>query len=243
MSPRPPGVVSTPAPHPLLRRDLAVAGRSARPSRSRGTALRTGSADPVLHVLVALTAVVLALDTAAQLVPGLAAVRGWVDVSLENNVPTAWSVVLLLTLSVRLWTRRERGRLWYAAALTALVLAVDEWVGWHEHLRVPGELLRSVGIALPTYAWVLPGAALAAAAVIAAVPWLRSLPRRDRRRFALALGVFCTGALGVEAVTGVVVHMGGSPQLWAHLTSVEEALEMAGVVVAVSALDPRESSR
>lgn len=233
-----PAVVSRPARSRIAERDLPTAARRAPSSRLQAVTPRTTTDDLVLHALVAVTAVVLGLDTAAKLVPGLAAVRGWLDVGLENNVPTAWSALLLLTLAGRLWTRRALGRLWHAAALAAVLLAVDEWVGWHEHLRVPGEHLRSVGVALPTYAWVLPGAAVAALAVLAALPWLRSLPAQVRRRFLLALGVFCGGALGVEALTGVVVHVGGSEQLWAHLTSVEEALEMAGVLLAVSALGP-----
>lgn len=240
MSRRSPAVLGKPEPRTLIERDPAAAGCVAQPSRSHLPARCTGTVDSVLHALVAVTAVVLALDSAAKLVPGLTAVRPWVDVGLENNVPTAWSALLLLTLSARLWAGRALGWLWHAAALAALLLAVDEWVGWHEHLRVPGEALRSVGVALPTYAWVLPGAALAAAAIVAALPWLRSLPAQARGRFALALGVFCTGALGVEALTGVVFHMGGSEQVWAHLTSVEEALEMAGVLLAVSALGPRQ---
>jgi hypothetical protein len=182
MSRRSPAVLGRPAPHTLIVRDPSAAGRVAQPSRYHVPAPCTGAADPVLHGLVAVTAVVLALDSAAKLVPGLAAVLGWVDVGLENNVPTAWSVLLLLTLSARLWAGRALGWLWRAAALVALLLAVDEWVGWHEHLRVPGELLRSAGVALPTYAWVLPGAALAGAAVVAALPWLRSLPAPVRRR-------------------------------------------------------------
>lgn len=236
--PRPsPAVLGRPAPRRLAERDDPPAnGRLTRSSRPHAVTPRTKTDDPVVHWLVAVTAVVLALDTAAKLAPGLAPVRGWLDVGLENNVPTTWSALLLLTLSARLWGRRALGRLWHAAALAAVLLAVDEWVGWHEHLRVPGEQLRSLGVALPTYAWVLPGTALAGLAALAALPWLRSLPAQVRQRFVLAFGVFCAGALGVEALTGVVVHVGGSQQLWAHLTSVEEALEMAGVLVAVSAL-------
>lgn len=48
----------------------------------------------------------------------------------------------------------------------------------------------------------------------------------------------CGGALGVEAMSGLVVHLGGSEQLWAHLTTLEEALEMSGVLLALSALGP-----
>lgn len=59
----------------------------------------------------------------------------------------------------------------------------------------------------------------------------------------LALGVFCAGALGVEVLTGIVFHVGGSHRLWAHLTSAEEALEMVGVLLAVPALGPRQRVR
>ena len=194
--------------------------------------------DTELHGLVLVlatgTALVVLADLAVKASPRLHAVRSWFDVGLENNVPTGWSVLLLLSLSARLWRLRGGSWAWRSAAAAALLLAVDEWVGWHEHLRLAGEELREVGIALPTYAWVLPGLVVAALCVGAATPWLRSLPHPVRRRVLLAIVVFCSGALGVEAISGLVHELGGSLQVWAAITSVEEALEMLGVLLAVS---------
>lgn len=181
------------------------------------------------------TALVLLAHVLAATFPPLDGARRWFDVGLENNLPTGWTALLLLVLARRLWRHRGISATWRAASLVAALLAVDEWVGWHEHLRVVGEALRGVGLGLPTYAWVLPGLCVAALAVAAATPWLRSLPGDVRKRVVLALLVFCTGALGVEALSGLVHHLGGSVQLWAVLTTVEEALEMTGVLFAISA--------
>lgn len=185
--------------------------------------------------LAAGTVLVLLAHLAATAFPPLAGARRWFDVALENNVPTGWTVLLLLVLARRLWRHRGIHWTWRAASLVAVVLAIDEWVGWHEHLRVVGTALHGIGVGLPTYAWVLPGLCVAALAVAAATPWLRCLPSDVRGRIVLALLVFCTGALGVEALSGLVHHVDGSAQMWTALTTVEEALEMAGVLLAVSA--------
>lgn len=205
-------------------------------------ALQRPAPDTELHGLVLVlatgTALVVLADLAVKASSRLHLFRSWFDVGLENNVPTGWSVLLLLALSARLWRLRGSSGAWRCAAAAALLLAVDEWVGWHEHLRVAGEALREVGIAPPTYAWVLPGMVVAALCVGAATPWLRSLPHLVRRRVLLAVLVFCGGALGVEALSGLVHELGGSLQVWAAITSVEEALEMLGVLLAVSAFGP-----
>lgn len=196
-----------------------------------------------LLLLTSGTVLVVLADVAVKSVDRLHGLQPWFDVGLENNVPTGWTVLLLLVLATRLWRLRGQSRAWPFAALAAAALAVDEWVGWHEHLRVPGEALRQAGLSLPTYAWVLPGAVVAALCLAAATPWLRSLPVAVRRRVLLAVAVFCSGALVGDAVSGWAVRLGGSVELWRAITTVEEALEMAGVLLAVSAFARPSTAR
>ncbi|WP_181785910.1 hypothetical protein [Streptomyces phytophilus] len=171
-------------------------------------------------------------------------VRRMVNVDLEANIATWWNSTLLLAvagvaLAAALLSGRDArpGRLsWLGFSAATALLSVDETVSLHERLGEVGKAWKdTAGVALPSHAWVLPGAILAVAGVVVAVVWARRLPRDLRYGLLGALGVYLGGALVVEAFNG-----------WAHKndhsltlmlgTLVEEGLEMGACVVALAVL-------
>lgn len=194
-----------------------------------------------------ITVAVLAADLGSRGINAyedIPSVRRMLNVDLEANLATWWNSTLLLAvagvaLAAALLTgRNDRpGRLsWLGLAVATALLSIDETVSLHERLGEVGKSWKeTAGVALPSHAWVLPGAILAAAGTVCAVLWARRLPRDLRWGLLGALGVYLGGALVVEAFNG-----------WAHKndysltlmlgTLVEEGLEMGACVVALAVL-------
>ncbi|MEU5954719.1 hypothetical protein [Streptomyces sp. NPDC047525] len=172
------------------------------------------------------------------------AVRRLVNVDVEANLATWWNSTLLLAvagvaLTAALLSGRDArpGRLsWLGLFGATALLSIDETVSLHERL---GEVGRSwkewAGGSLPTHAWVLPGAVLAAGGTAIAVLWARKLPRDLRRGLLAALGVYLGGALLTEAFNGWA-HAHGHSTVLMLGTIVEEGLEMGGCLVALAVL-------
>ncbi|MFW6720647.1 hypothetical protein ACHZ98_10795 [Streptomyces sp. MAR4 CNY-716] len=194
-----------------------------------------------------ITVLVLAADLLTRGVNAfepIPSVRRMVNVDLEANIATWWNSTLLLAvagvaLAAALLSGRDArpGRLsWLGFSAATALLSIDETVSLHERLGEVGKAWKdTAGVALPSHAWVLPGALLAVAGVVVAVVWARRLPRDLRYGLLGALGVYLGGALVVEAFNG-----------WAHKndhsltlmlgTIVEEGLEMGACVVALAVL-------
>ncbi|RLL66088.1 hypothetical protein [Streptomyces sp. Z26] len=172
------------------------------------------------------------------------AIRTFVNVDVEGNLPTWWNSALLLAVAgmalvAALLSGRDArpGRLsWLGLAAATAVLSIDESSELHERLGEVGKSWKSwAGVSLPTHAWVLPGALLAVAGTVCAVLWARDLPRDLRRGLLGALAVFLGGALGVETFNGWALEHGYSTVLMLG-TLVEEGLEMSGCLVALAVL-------
>ena len=168
--------------------------------------------------------------------PAIAALQ-WFDVNAERNIPTAWSTLLLLSsalVSALLAARRPVFRSgWLLIAVTAGYLALDESMELHERLAPAGKAVA--GNALH-FAWVVPGAVLAALAGGLLLLRLRQQPSEVRRRLVLAGTVYLTGALVLESVSGFVLRHLGARELYIAVTAAEELLEMLGASLLLAAL-------
>jgi hypothetical protein len=162
----------------------------------------------------------------------------------EANVPTWYSSVALLACAALLAavarTEREAGSRfvlhWKVLALLFLGLSVDEAAALHELLIEPVRGALGAG-GLFYFAWVVPALAALALLGLAYFRFLVHLPPQTRRLFLAAAATFVGGAVGAEMVGGAWVesrgfHNAGSALLW----TVEESLEMVGIVVFVYAL-------
>lgn len=167
------------------------------------------------------------------------------DVDAEQNVPTLFSVILLLFASLLLavitrFKKRERSperSSWALLSAGFLFMAVDEAASLHEKLNKPFRAFlgtRSHGVLF--FSWLVPGLALLLVLTPIFVRFLLKLPRKTRARFTAAAGLFLGGAVGMELVGGGYAAAHGQDLIYSLLATVEESLEMAGVIVFIRAL-------
>jgi hypothetical protein len=115
--------------------------------------------------------------------------------------------------------------------VAGLFMSMDEITSLHERLGAP---VRSAGIDPPTFAWLIPGVVIAATGFLLLVRVGRALPRPARGLLLLALTGYAAGAIGVEALNGVL-HEIRMLYYWVG-TAVEETLEMASCILATGAI-------
>jgi hypothetical protein len=178
--------------------------------------------------------------------PGTKQVAAWkavmrlFDVNSEANVPSWFSSLLLggCALAAGLLAalqRRAGGRdagHWVGLAAVLLLLSLDEVAALHERLRGPAAaVLGNAGRGPLRFAWVLPGVLLALAVGAVFLGFVARLPVGTRRLVVAAAGLYLAGAVGAEAVSGVVLDARGDRALYLLVTAAEEGLEMGGAVL------------
>ena len=166
------------------------------------------------------------------------------NVGKEGNVPTWYSSSALLLCSALLYaiassTRAARASYafhWRALSVIFLFLCVDEASSIHETIGGVLERVFHASI-LANYGWAAPGAILALVVALLLVPFLIHLPATTRRLFIIAGALYMAGASGMEVISlrWGLAHGMGSVE-YRLLATVEELLEMMGVVVFIYAL-------
>lgn len=202
--------------------------------------------------LTVLGGVVLAANAAVHIVavkvgtsdPSFRVLRRLLSVDEEAAVPAYFSTLILLLASGLLWAmakveRADGGRAWPWLVLSAgfLYMSLDENVALHEHW---GRLIASMGVERSGYLywqWVLPALAVVSVVGIALARFWWQLPPATRFGFAAAGGLYLTGAIGFEMLSGPVAEVEGLKSVrYLVLTSTEEALEIIGIVAFLSVL-------
>lgn len=194
----------------------------------------------VVLTSVAVTCVAYRLQVADPTSEPIAVLRVF-DVNSERNVPTAWSVLLLLASSVTaaLLALPGRGAAtgssgWLLVSATCAYLALDETFELHERLGGIGDSVAGDRL---HFAWVVPGAVLACVVGLVLLQRLRAQPAEVRRRLVIAAGVYLAGALVLETLSGHVLRAyGGGGKAYLVVTAAEEGLEMAGASLLLAAL-------
>lgn len=169
----------------------------------------------------------------------------WFNVNKEKNFPTAFSVgqllfcsFLLLVIAVYKHTQQDRFmRYWYGLSLLLSALATDELLVLHERMSGVIQQILPVG-GIFHYAWIIAG--MVFLSLVAFVYWrfLMHLPRVYRRGFVISAMVFVLGAIGMEMISGYYMdsYQQWNPNIWLGLTTVEEGLEMFGVIIFIHTL-------
>jgi len=166
------------------------------------------------------------------------------SVGSDGNLPTFYSAfailfcAFLLTLIARASQSDRYLNIgyWYGMAVVFVYLSVDEMLMLHERAIEP---LRAMFDAsgLFYYAWVLPyGIGVLVFAAIY-TRFLFRLRRRTRFLFLAAGTIYVLGAIGVEMISGLYFEShGGSNPTYVALQTVEETMEMSGIVIFIFAL-------
>jgi len=178
------------------------------------------------------------LNVAAHCALGSGAERPWwftlVDVDTEQNLPTWFSSGLLLCCAVAAWQMAKQYnspvavRGWRLVALLLGLVSADEVVCLHERLAAAA-LRWLAGRELASLWLWAGGAVLVASAGATLLPFLRSVPRRLRRRLLVSAGVYVFGALVLEVIgqQWAALHGWSNPTYWL-LAALEELFEMTG---------------
>lgn len=228
-----------------MRRRHQAAGARERQYHLPGADKAVAALAVVAVVLVGLSLLTRYLAYRRELAtPGIAPPSWMVlfDVNAEANVPTWFTVALMVFAGavaagaglVIYPTSRSVGRFFLALAAVLLLLSLDEFVGLHERLGTLGA--AALGRSALHFTWVVPGALLAGILLVALLLGGRSLPRATRRRLTVALAVYLTGVLVVEAVSGQVLLAYGDRAAYLLVTGVEELLEMLGLLLVLRAV-------
>jgi hypothetical protein len=164
----------------------------------------------------------------------------------EGNIPIAFSTLLLLFAALLLAViavlkRQQIGSRvlhWAILSFGFLFMAADEAFYFHERLITPvKKLLGDHNLGVFYFAWVIPGIALVFVLALLFLRFLLRLPAKTRLTFLMAATVYIGGAIGCELIGGRFAELHGQANLtYAMITTVEESLEMAGVIIFIWAL-------
>jgi hypothetical protein len=157
----------------------------------------------------------------------------------EQNV-SSWlsSALLMIGALLTLWIARiddERRRFWTIQSLVLMLCSIDESVSFHEALISMFIGLREYG-ALLYYPWIPVGAVFCAVYGLYALATLAQIGRAHAIRFIVSGVVFLTGALVMEAVSGVIAsRVGEQAVAYAVSASIEDSLEIFGTILYLDA--------
>lgn len=176
--------------------------------------------------------------------PGEMLWRRLSNLDAENTFPTWLSALLLGIAAVLTWlvasTEKSSGgryrRHWWWLSLILLGMSVDEVASFHE--AAAGPVRHALGLSGAFYyGWVIP--ALIAVAVVAGLyaRLIFGLPPRIKARLILAAALFVAGAVGLEMLSGLFAGTEARDGWPYFVTStMEEILEIAGVILAIDTL-------
>lgn len=166
------------------------------------------------------------------------------DLNGEANFPAYFSTILLFVAAALLAliaiaaskTGQPFVRHWQGLALIFVGLSIDENLSLHEKTALPLQrLFNASGIFY--YAWIIPAIVLVIALLLAYQSFLRSLPPKTRRGIVLAGGLYLSGTIGSEMLSGLWASQNDMHNLvYGLLIAVEEGLEMVGLVLFISVL-------
>ncbi|MES2498949.1 MAG: hypothetical protein V4570_00320 [Pseudomonadota bacterium] len=164
----------------------------------------------------------------------------------ENNFPSFFSMLLLLFASLLLVIictfEKQRANIffkhWAILALGFLYMAMDEITSLHEGLIAP--IRQLFGKNLPNFfhwAWVIPGILVVILVALYFYKFLLHLPKPSAKKFLFAAFIYLSGAIGMELINGYYYsfHL-NFDFIYVTLTTIEESLEMAGLVVFIFGL-------
>lgn len=206
------------------------------------------SARRVMQALVTAFAVIIALNIIVVLLRFIVGVDHYVFdrvyrklcVDYEQNLPSYFNALLLLMASVftglihllQKKTNKE-GFKWWLLSLAFLFLSVDESASIHEFfVKFLPMYVGIGGEGIFRNAWVIVYGLGAIAFAIYLIPSLLKLPPDLLKGMILSGAVYVGGAIGVEMIgSWYVSHAGDANIGYAALATLEESLEMAGLIL------------
>lgn len=167
-----------------------------------------------------------------------------IDLDYEGNIPTLFSSLLFLANGALLYllcqatkqSERPGAAYWLGLALVFTFLGFDEGSRLHEEI---GDLFENVVLSegFLYFPWVIPYSIAFLVAIAIYFRFYLTLDRDLQVRLFLCAAVFLSGALGVEIISAREADLAGTSSLtYSVLYTIEESLEMAGLILLVDTL-------
>ncbi|MEG4343385.1 hypothetical protein QUB70_08850 [Microcoleus sp. A003_D6] len=166
------------------------------------------------------------------------------NVDAERNIPTLYSFLALLFSSLLLGAIAYAKNLdscrykqhWKILSFIFLYLSIDEAGQLHEKLIDPTRsLLNATGFLY--FTWIVPFGFLVAIFLLSYTKFLLHLPVSTRKLFVAASALYIGGAIGMEIPGGYLASTTGKESVpYLIVATIEESLEMLGIVVFIHAL-------
>jgi len=210
------------------------------------------SSKKVSQILFIITGLLIIASVAGQIMKytgGHDTVFGLVplfNVSKEQNIPTLFSALLLISCSVLLslifylHRKQEAGlkMYWATLAMGFVYMAIDEFTQLHENIGISFiPLIGDHSHGFLYYSWVIPAFALIVFLASFFSNFLFKLPKTTRINFIIAGIIYLTGLLGIEMLGGYYHELHGNENLtYSLISTLEESLEMLGLILFIRAL-------
>ncbi|KOF19420.1 hypothetical protein AC244_11615 [Ensifer adhaerens] len=163
------------------------------------------------------------------------------DLNRELNIPTWASSALIVMVGgacalVGLAERQQGGRAWpwWGLGVVFAYMSMDEAAELHGLLA--NEKLALPGMTGAGFAWLVPGLILAAMVALAYLRWVLRQPTEVRNLFFVAGTVYVTGALGFEALGGLLADPTYFNPAYLVASTIEETLEFLGMLIMLYAV-------
>jgi hypothetical protein len=165
------------------------------------------------------------------------------NVDKERNIPTLYSFLALLFSALLLGVIAHAKNLdsdpykhhWKILSFIFLWLSLDEIGQLHEKLKNPmRSLLNATGFLY--FTWVVPIGFLVVIFLFCYRKFLLHLPVATKKMFVAAAALYIGGAMGMEMVGGYIAFTTGKNLSYVIGLTIEESLEMLGIVVFIHAL-------
>ena len=165
------------------------------------------------------------------------------DFDTEHNVPTFYSSLALLFSAILLFLIAFKNKKsnqvyfpWLILGLVFLFLSFDEILELHEHfVRLTQRLFELSGFG--TAYWTIPYLIGLFLLFIVLFKFLKLLPKKTLYLFLISGGIFLSGAVGMEVIGGRYLEFNGiNTPVYCFLYTIEELLEMAGIILFIYSL-------
>ena len=174
---------------------------------------------------------------------GTQAISKYFNFDQESNFPSLYSALSLclssyilgIIATIKKARKSQYARHWKALAWIFLFLGVDEACSIHE-MSIP--FLRGAfnGSGILYFTWVIPAFILLIVFLLVYRKFVLSLPAKTKMLFIIAGLMYVGGALGMELLGGYLADTSGYNTAYGIASSVEEILEMLGIVVFIHGL-------
>jgi hypothetical protein len=163
----------------------------------------------------------------------------------EKNIPTYFSSLILLISSLLLYLiyhsykkdNPNDRRYWLVLSIVLLYLSVDELATIHELLIQPTRDILGTTASWFHFAWVIPGMAICLILAAYFLKFYLRLPPRYKLLFGISALIFVGAVIGMEIIDGFFAPPAeGYSLVYVILTTIEESLEMIGIILFIYSL-------